>query len=413
MLSRLDRLADQRRRVASPLVGRLRQEDALIQQLIQAVAGSRACIDGDWVLNFAATNYLGLSQHPHLLKSMLGTVSIWGTSLGMPRLLATDSLTAHLERKIARLTRQQKALMFPSTTHIALDVLPLLAGREGVLFLDEWAYPISLEGARAAAQRGARLHRFPHNDPCALARALQSHARVPDKVIVCDGVYSAGGQPASLHEIERLARRFDAVVYVDDAHGIGLLGEAPGRKMPYGYGGGGTPRYLDVAAGNILHVGSLSKAFGVSVAFVAGPASFIDYLHTAAASYTHSSPPALPVLAAALAALQVHTTQGDALRRRLAARARGFLAGLAGGGVNLPANRLFPIQTLPFASPQAAEAAARQLRRQGIWGVLQFNPPDHPAGGVVRFVLSAAHRPADIDAAVGAILRLVGHPVRS
>jgi 8-amino-7-oxononanoate synthase len=331
----------------------------------------------------------------------------------MPRLLATDRLTAHLESELARLVGQEAALVFPSTTHIALDVLPLLAGSESILLVDEWAYPISLEGAYAAAWRGARIHHFPHNDCHALAQALQAHAHIPDKVIVCDGVYSAGGDPAPLREFTRLARAFDAVIYVDDAHGIGVLGESPTRKMPYGCGGGGTPRHLGVGPGNLVHVASLSKAFGVQVAFVAGPTGFIDYLRNTAASHTHSSPPALPMLAAALAALRVHAVCGDALRRRLALRVRRFRNGLAMAGVGLPSNRLFPIQTLTFATPEAAEVAARAMRRQGIWGVLQFNPPDHPAGGVVRFVLNASHCETDIDAAVGAILRLVAHLVRS
>jgi len=274
----------------------------------------------------------------------------------MPRLLATDRLTARLETEIANLVGQEGALVFPSTTHLALDVLPLLAGPNGVLFIDEWAYPISLQGAHVAVQHGARIHRFPHNDYQALARALQACASIPDKVIVCDGVYPARGQPAPLREIAGIARAFDAVVYVDDAHGIGVLGSSPTREMPYGRGGVGTPRHLNVAPGNVAHVGSLSKAFGVPVAFVAGPAGFINYLR---------------------------------------------------------ATRLFPIQTLRFVTPRHAEAAGRELRRMGVWAVLQFKPPDHPKGGVLRFVLSARHQEADIDEAIVAIshtLRFVLDP---
>jgi 8-amino-7-oxononanoate synthase len=354
-------------------------------------------------VSFAATNYLGLNRHPRVVRAVTSAVSSWGTSLGMPRILATDRLTTCLERKIARLVGQERALVFPSTTHVALDLLPLLAGPKGVLLIDEHAYPISLEGARHAAQRGARIQRFVHNDPHSLERLLYAYAAVPDKVVVCDGVYPASGHPATLHAFNRLARAFDAIVYVDDAHGVGVLGEGPTREMPYGRGGGGTIRHLNEQQGNIAHVGGFSKAFGVPIAFVAGPTAFVDHLGAISATFTHSSPPALPMLAAALAALHVHECNGEALRRRLVSRVRRFRASLAQTGIRLSSNNLFPVQTLRFPSPRAAERVGRALRRAGIWGLLQLTPPDHPSGGVLRFVLTAQHTDADIDRAVATI----------
>jgi 8-amino-7-oxononanoate synthase len=402
-MTALERLVERRSQTIPSLVERLRRRDRLVQQPIQAVAGPRLRVDGRWVLNFAATNYLGLNRHPQVLRAIAQAAANWGTSLGMPRLLATDRLTAHLEVEIARLVGQEGARVFPSTTHLALDLLPLLAGPNGMLFVDEWAYPISLEGVSMAAWRGAQIRYFPHNNPRALSGALRAYASIPDKVVVCDGVYPAEGRTAALREITHAARAFDAVVYVDDAHGIGILGKRPTRKMPYGRGGGGTPRHLNVAAGNIVHVGSLSKAFGVPVAFVAGPTGFIDYLHATAPTYTHSSPPAIPMLVAALTALQVHAACGDTLRRRLASRVRRFRHSLTRVGVKLAPNRLFPMQSVRLATPRTAEAAGRELRRKGIWAVLQFRPAEHSAGAVLRFVLTARHEDRDIDEAIAAI----------
>lgn len=399
-MTALERLVARRGQTVPKLVQRLGQRNGLVQQPVEAVAGPRVRVHGRWVLNFASTNYLGLNCHPMVRRAIACAASTWGTSLGMPRLFAVDRLTARLERAIAKLVGQDSALVFPSTTHIALDLLPLLAGPNGVIFVDAWAYPISLDGAYAAVQRGARIVRFPHNDYQALSKALQVHASIPDKVIVCDGVYSAGGRPATLREISRVARSFDAVVYVDDAHGIGVLGKCPTRATPYGRGGGGTPDHLAVATGNIAHVGSLSKSFGVPVAFVAGPAGFIDYVRATTGTYTHSSPPALPMLAAALGALHVHAVCGETLRRRLVNHVRHFRNCLAATGVRLRANNSFPIQTLRFGAPHAAEVVGRELRRKGIWTVLQVEPPDHPQGAVLRFILTVQHTKADIDKAV-------------
>jgi 8-amino-7-oxononanoate synthase len=398
-MTTLERLAARRRQAGPRIVKRLRQRDGLIQQAVEAVAGPRVRIGGRWVLIFAATNYLGLNRDPQILQAIANAAQRWGTSLGTPRLFATDRLTARLETVLARLVGHERALVFPSTTHIALDLLPLLAGPKGMLFVDERAYPISLEGVYAAASRGAQIRYFPHNNYQALYRMLKAYTHIPDKVIVCDGVYPAEGRAAPLREITHAARKVDAVVYVDDAHGIGVLGERPTRNVPYGRGGGGTPRHLNVTPGNIVHVGSLSKAFGVPVAFVAGPTGFVDYLRATASTFTHSSPPAIPMLGAAQAALRLNTAHGDALRRRLLQRVSRFRRGLAQSGVRLASNRLFPIQTIRFASPRMGEAAGRELRRNGIWAVLQFRPPDYPKGAVLRFVLTARHHDADIDEA--------------
>jgi 8-amino-7-oxononanoate synthase len=381
------------------------QHDGLAEQPICAVAGPRVRIAGGWVLNFAATNYLGLSRHPWVRRAAARAAHEWGISLATPRMLAVDRLTEQLETAIAQLVGQEQALVFPSTTHAALDVLPLLAGPGGALFLDAWAYPLSAAGAYAATRDGARVRRFPHDDWKTMSRLLASHGAARG-VVVCDGVYPATGRPAALQAIEHAAREWDAWVYVDDAHGIGLLGANPDPTMPYGYGGAGTPAHLGIAPGRVIHVGSLSKALGVPVAFVAGPADPIGALRAAAPTYTHCSPPALPVLAAALAALQAHARDGDALRQRLASMTRRFQCGLSRIGLASEPRTCFPIQTLLCSSFPAAQAMARALRHDGIWAVLQAGPGER-AGGALRLALTALHSPADIDLLLDALARYV------
>jgi len=403
-MSALDQLVYRRSQAVPKMIELLRRRDGLVQQPIAAVAGPRVRVRGRWVLNFASTNYLGLSRDMRVVSAMVRAAITWGVSLATPRVLAVDDLTTRLETAIARLVGQERALVFPSTTQVALDVLPLLAGCGGVIFADEWAYPLSLEGAYAATRGGAQVCHFPHDDYRALAIMLRDHAAFRDKIVVCDGVYPAHGRLAALREIERAARMYDAVVYVDDAPGIGLLGAHPTARMPYGYGGGGTLHHLGVPPGRVVHVGSLSQAFGVPVAFVAGPARFIAYLRDTSATYTHSSPPALPVLAAALAALHVHAVRGALLRERLAGHVRHFRAGLAHTGRLPDSHSLFPIQMLYFDTEQAAETAGRELLRRDIWAVLQYQPPERPAGAALRLVLTAAHDEADIQEAIAAIV---------
>jgi 8-amino-7-oxononanoate synthase len=368
-----------------------------VQQHASSLSGGRIRLNGRWVLNFASCNYLGTRKHPSLAPAIVQAIQDKGMSLAMPRQLAVDNLTRQLEQLLAVLTGQESALIFPSTTHIALDVLPLLAGRRGVFLVDERAYPISLEGAYAASRKGARIRRFNHNDPLALAEALVKFEAYPDKVIVCDGIYVSGGSVARLRDFDRLAREFDAVIYVDDAHGFGLLGSWPTRRAPYGCGGGGTPRHRSVPPGNIVHVGSLSKPFSIPVAFVSGPSIFIRYLASTTGAFSHSSQPAVPTLAAALAVLQVHNEQGDYWRQRLLALVVGFRRKLSQASLQLSPQWPLPVQSLPFSTPLAAARFAFALRSRGILSVLQLRPPDRPAGGVVRFIITANHKQADIE----------------
>jgi 8-amino-7-oxononanoate synthase len=403
-MTTLDQLVQRRGQAMPGLIDRLARGDGLVFQTITKAQGPFARVDGRWVLNFATSDYLGLGQDPRVTAAM-AQAAAGGISLGMPRALGAAALTGRLETAIAALVGQERALVFPSTTHIALDVLPLLAGQSGMLFVDERAYPISLDGALVAARVSDRLVRFPHNDPEALERLLRPHWSVQDNVIVCDGIYPLGGRVAALRAFAALAERYGATIYVDDAHGIGILGEEPSAMMPLGFGGGGTPRQLQVGKGSIVHVGGLGKGFGVPVAFVAGPERFIDHVRLTVGTFVHSSPPATPILAAALAALQVHDREGDDLRRHLVALVRRFRNGLRRAGLEPEPASVFPIQSLRLPSSAMATIAASTLRRQGIWPLLQLASPEQPAGGAIRFVLTALHQTADIDEAVAAIAR--------
>jgi 8-amino-7-oxononanoate synthase len=316
-----------------------------------------------------------------------------GTSHSQPRLWANDVLSLSLERELASLADQESALIFASTLHAAHDILSLLAGRGGAIFLDERAYPISEAGAKAA---GASIQRFAHNDPGDLARRL-SRCRARERVIVCDGLYMDEGKPAVLADLCKVAEAHDAYVYVDDAQGIGLLGRAPNAKMPYGYGGGGTPAFYSARPGRVIQVATLAKALGVPLAFAAAPAGFIEYLRTTAFSHIHNSPPAPPVVAAALAAVRLNRDEGNDRRSRLFQLVRLLQSGIESGQRS---THNLPMQSIYFDSVDEAATAAASLRRRGIWTVVHFNPPDNPHGGALRLLLTAQHE-------VGQILRVV------
>ena len=174
--------------------------------------------------------------------------------------------------------------------------------------------------------------------------------------------------------------------------------------MPFGFGGGGTPRQLGVGTGSVVHVGGLGKAFGVPVAFVAGPERFIDHLRLTAGTFVHSSPrhprfslPHWPLFRYTTERVMISVATSSLIRR--------FRNGLRRVGLEPEPASLFPMQSLCLPSGAMATMAASTLRRQGIWTVLQLSPPEHPGGGAIRFVLTALHQAADIDEAIAAIAR--------
>lgn len=359
----------------------------------------RSDLGGQGLLDFASCNYLGLNRDPRLARAACcGTTH--GISPGLPRSLGTSTVTIALETAISRLVRQARALVFPSTQHAAADVLQALAGPRGIIFVDERAYPISIAAAWGARQFGARVRLFPHNDPRALRRLLGEFVRVPDKVIVCDGVY-ATGEIARLEWFVPLAQEHDATIYLDDAHGIGVLGARNGLAPRLGQGGGGSPAYAGVPPGNLVHVAGMSKAFGTPIAFVAGPATFMRYLETQAGSFVHASQPALPVQAAALAALEIHAMEGEERRAALSAATSQFRAGMQRLGIGLRPELSLPIHRMIQPSPARALRLAATLRQRGLRTIVQSQPPEMPTGAALSFVLSAAHRDVDIERALG------------
>lgn len=365
---------------------------------IKGAQGSHVDLDGKRVLLLCSNNYLGLADH-HVLRRAAVFGVAFGTGSGASRLVSgTMELHEELEARIARFKGTEKALVFNSGYAANTGIISALVGRGDAIFSDKLNHASIVDGALLSR---ANFYRYAHRDMAALERLLQEKAGNGRRLIVTDGVFSMDGDIAPLQQMVRLARQYDALLMVDDAHGTGVLG-ATGR---------GTAELLGVMDGVDIHMGTLGKGLGSFGAYAAASATICDYLVNKARSFIFSTslPPA--VLAPSIAAIDlVDSPEGKELRDRLSANVALFKARLTGAGFDTMGSetQIVPI----FVGPaEATMQFSKELLEAGIF-VQGIRPPTVPAGSCrLRCTIMATHEAADLEAAADTIAR-VGKKLR-
>lgn len=339
-------------------------------------------IQGRNYLNFCSNDYLGLASHPALRDALIDAARQFGSGAGAAHLVNGHQRLHHdLEQQLADYTCRARSLLF-STGYMANGgTLSALLDHRDAVFMDRINHASLIDGVLLSR---AKLQRYRHNDPNHLEEQLRrSTAR--HKLIATDGVFSMDGDIADLPALAELARRYEAWLMVDDAHGLGVIG-AQGRGSIEHYG-------LDSNAVPIL-MGTLGKAFGSFGAFVAGSEELAEYLIQFARSYIYTT--ALPPAVAAVtsAALRIAATEPERREhlRRLIAQ---FRAHAIEQGWNLMPSET-PIQPIVLGDSTTAMALSRALLEQGIL-VTAIRPPTVPKGSArLRITFSATHTAEDV-----------------
>ncbi|HEX2569170.1 MAG TPA: 8-amino-7-oxononanoate synthase [Polyangia bacterium] len=350
-------------------------------------------VDGRPSINFCSNNYLGLADHPALIAAARDAMEREGFGAGASRLIV-GNLTAHrrLEDHIATWKRTDAALLFNSGYHANVGVVSALAGPEDAIYSDALNHASLIDGSRLSR---ATVHVYPHLDLGTLAELLQGGRHHRRRLILTDAVFSMDGDQAPLADLVRLARRYDALLLVDEAHAAGVLGE----------GGAGPTLGLGID----VQIGTFGKALGGFGAYVAASAPLIDYLVQRARSFVFTTALPVPVAAAATAALDL--VQGDEGQRRRAALIRvcaRFHAGLQ--KLHLPAP-VSPSHIVPIlvGDPERTMTLSENLLARGIY-VQGIRPPTvSPGTARLRFTLMATHTDDHIDRALAALAELRHH----
>ncbi|MBN1858732.1 glycine C-acetyltransferase [Candidatus Bipolaricaulota bacterium] len=353
---------------------------------VESSVGAWVVVDGRRVLNMCSNNYLGFANDERLCAAAHDAINEYGVGPGAVRSIAgTMSLHIELERKIAAFKGAEAALSVQSGLNTNLATIPLLMGKEDVLFTDELNHASIIDGVRLTKAKRAI---FPHRDVAALADLLEENKQIEKKLIITDGVFSMDGDLAPLPEIVEVAERYGAMVMVDDAHGEGVLG-SHGRGIVDHFGLHGR---VDIECG------TMSKAFGVMGGYIAGPASIIEYLRQRARPFLFSSAATPPDVAACIAAIDI-LTETDAPVRKLWENGDYFTKKLEDLGFDT-GNSETPITPVMLGEAHLAWSFSKRLFEEGVFATAIAFPTVPKGKARIRVMLSAAHSQEDLDFAV-------------
>ncbi|MEN3040588.1 MAG: glycine C-acetyltransferase [Bacteroidia bacterium] len=365
------------------------------ERLIDSTQGVEITLkDGRKVLNFCANNYLGLAAHPRVVAAAHQALDRWGYGMASVRFICgTQTIHKELEKAIADFLHCEDSILYAACFDANGGVFEPFFGPEDAIISDELNHASLIDGIRLTK---ARRFVYKHLDLADLEAKLAESQSARFRVVVTDGVFSMDGDYAPLDQILELARRYDALLLVDDSHATGFVG-ATGRGTPEKFGILGAPE--------LLITGTLGKALGGAMGgFVAGPAPLIELLRQRSRPYLFSNSLS-PVIVATAKEIFSWLSETTELRDRLAANTQRFREGMTKAGFDIkPGDH--PIVPIMLYDAVLAHRMAEALLEEGIY-VIGFSYPVVPRGQArIRVQLSAAHTLEHIDRAIEAFTKV-------
>jgi len=356
--------------------------------------GAWLVVDGKRVLNFCSNNYLGLANHPDIVSAAKKATDEMGVGPGAVRSIAgTMTLHVELEKRLAAFKGVEAAITFQSGFAANLATIPALVGKEDVIFSDKLNHASIIDGCRLS---GGKIIAYEHNDPASLEEQIKANlGQFRRALIVTDGVFSMDGDIAPLPAIYEVAKKYDILLMVDDAHGEGVLGK----------GGRGIVDHFDLHGKVDVEVGTLSKAFGVVGGVVAGNAVIIEWLRQRGRPFLFSSAVTVPDAAACLAAIDL-LEDSTQLVDKLWSNAKYFKAEMKSLGFNTGVSET-PITPVMLGEAKLAQQFSRELFEAGVFAMALGYPTVPQGKARIRVMISAAHSQGDLNKGLEAF-KMVG-----
>lgn len=345
-------------------------------------------IGGRRVLQMSSNNYLGLTNHPDMKAAAIAAIEQYGVGSGSVRTI-TGTLSIHdqLERELAAFKGTEAALVFQSGFTTNQGVMTIL-GPDDVVISDELNHASIIDGIRLTK---AQRRIYAHKDMDQLEAVLRECGGFAKRLVVTDGVFSMDGDIAPLPAIVELAEKYDAIVYVDDAHASGVLGR----------NGKGSTDHFGLTGRVHIQVGTLSKAVGAVGGYVAGDQVLKDFLIQKARPFLFSTSQPPAVAASCLAAIRVLKQSGE-LIEQLWANAGYFRTKVQELGFDTGASET-PIVPVIVGEPARAMRFSDLLLQEGVFAQGIVYPTVAMDKGRVRFIVTAKHTRDDLDHALGAL----------
>lgn len=358
--------------------------------------GSTVMLRQERLVNFASNDYLGLSSEPLLKEAAREAIDRFGVGSGASRLIC-GTLAPHLEleEKLAAFKRTEAALTFSSGYATAVGTIQALVGREDVVVVDKLAHASLIDGIRLS---GATVRVFPHNHIGKLESHLSwAHAHFPEgrKLVVTEAIFSMDGDRALLPDIVMMKKRHGALLLLDEAHAIGVIGT----------GGRGLAEALGLTGEVDIQMGTLSKALGGSGGYICGKRAMIDLLINRARSFIYSTAPTPAAAAVGSAALDFLQSDAGEDRRKTLWRNLELLHSELPEALGPPQMQSAIVPIMMGAARAAVDASAR-LRTAGLFVPAIRYPTVAKKAARLRVTLSAAHTPEQIRKLAGALARL-------
>ncbi|NSW54055.1 MAG: glycine C-acetyltransferase [Anaerolineae bacterium] len=360
---------------------------------ISSAQGAWLTVDGRRVLDFCSNNYLGLANHPRLVQAVKDAVDAYGVGPAAVRTIAgTMDLHLRLEERMARFKGVEAAVTLQSGFSANLAVIPVVVGKEDVIFSDELNHASIIDGCRLS---GAKILRFKHADPTDLERVVRENLSDYRRgLVITDGVFSMDGDIAPLDKLYQVTRRHDLMLMVDDAHGEGVLGR----------GGRGIVDHFGLHGKVDIEIGTFSKAFGVMGGVVAGNAKIIEWLRQRGRPFLFSSAATPADVAACLAAVDL-LEESTALVDRLWANARFFKEEMKKLGFDTGSS-VTPITPVMLGEATLARQFSRALYEEGIFAMALGFPTVPQGKARIRVMISAEHSQDDLEQGLAAFERV-------
>ena len=354
--------------------------------------GTHLILNGREVLNFCSNDYLGLANDPRLKEAAIETMNKEGFGSGASRLVC-GHMRAHqkLEEKLARFKRAERALVFSTGYMANVGIISSLFGRGDIIFSDRLNHASIVDGILLSQ---AEFKRYPHGDVEALENMLKDSGGFKKRAIITDSVFSMDGDLAPLKAIVELARKYECLVMIDEAHALGVFGEQ----------GQGLAHHLGLEDQIDIQMGTLSKAAGSFGAYVCGSEELISFLINKARSFIYTT--AMPPSTAAASKRAVEIIQNEpALRKQLWNNTDYLRERLKVLGFNTMDSQS-PIIPIVVKDSQTAVEFSKKLLEEGIF-VSAIRPPTVPANTArLRLTVMASHSRGDLEYLLGKIKKI-------